>query len=230
MGKEAVKLLSAKGFKLGLADQQIERLQAFSMELPYEAIITQMNVANHIESREKLAALIEALGGVDLFIFCAGIKDDKTEKWESEHGLFQVNAIGFAALVHYVFHYYKAKNIKGQIVGLTSVLAMRGFNFAVPYCASKFFMRGYMQALRHQSAVQKLGISITDVRPGFVRTTMTENTKNMFWESTVEKAAAQIVNAIDKKRRWVYVTKRWELIGLCCKYLPGIIVNNLRAP
>ncbi len=228
MGKASAKQLAEKGYRLGLADYQVDLLDAFSKELPGEVLTCKINVAHHKEAREQLGFLIERLGGVDLFIFCAGIRDDKTQRWESENQVYQINAIGFAALTHFVFNYFRNNGKKGQIVALSSILAMRGFGFATPYCASKFFIRGYLQGLRHQSAVQKLGISITEIRPGFVKTPMTENQKNLFWVSSVEKAAKQIVTAIDQKKKWAYVTKRWELVGLLCKFIPTALLNNIK--
>jgi short-subunit dehydrogenase len=105
---------------------------------------------------------------------------------------------------------------------------MRGFSFAIPYCASKAFMRGYMQGLRHESAIHNLGITITDIRPGFVNTSMIKNQKGLFWVSPVQKAAVQIVSAINKKKKWAYISKRWELIGLICKFLPDAMWHNLK--
>ena len=228
MGKASAIRLAGKGYRLGLADCQVDLLDAYAKELPADVFTCKINVAHHIEAREQLGVLIERIGGVDLFIYCVGIRHDKTQSWESENELYQVNAIGFAALTHFIFNYFRDNKMMGHIVGLTSILAMRGVDFATPYCASKFFMRGYLQGLRHQSAAQKLGISITEIRPGFVRTPMTNNQRNLFWVSSVEKAAVQIMQAIDRKKKWAYVTKRWELVGLLFKFTPTAMMNLLK--
>jgi short-subunit dehydrogenase len=225
MGKASAIRLAEKGYRLGLADCQFDLLSAFSKELSADVLTCKIDVAHPEEARDQLRVLIERMGGVDLFIFCAGVRHDKSQTWEGENEVYRINAIGFAALTHLVFNYFRNNRKKGHIVGITSILAMRGFDFATPYCASKFFMRGYLQGLRHQSAIQKLGISITEIRPGFVRTPMTNNQQRLFWVSSVEKAAAQIVKAIDQKKKWVYVTKRWELLGLLFKFTPTVIIN-----
>jgi short-subunit dehydrogenase len=61
-------------------------------------------------------------------------------------------------------------------------------------------------------------IIVTDVRPGFVDTAMAKGT-GLFWVSPVQKAADQIFEAIKRKKKVVYVTKRWKLIGILLKII-----------
>lgn len=227
MGKETARLFANEGYTLGLADERLDLLEQVSTELPGNIVIRKIDVVRQFEAREILTELIAELGGVDIFIYCAGIAD-KSGVWENEYKLHQVNAVGFAALANMVFNYYRTNDKSGQIVGISSLLAMRGFRQAIPYCASKAFMRSYMQGLRHEAAANHLGITITDIRPGFVKTRMIENQKGLFWVSPVEKAAAQIASAISRKKKYAYISGRWEIVGLIWKYLPDWIVHNLK--
>ncbi len=192
IGKEVAGILINEGYELALADYRIDLLQEFSNQFPQKVFIKKIDVALQSEARELVNELIEALGGVDVFIYCAGVKV-QSSLWRDEYNLHQVNAVGFAALASLVFQYFRDKNQPGHIVGISSLLAMRGFENAIAYCASKAFMRTYMQGLQHKSAVRNLGITVTDIRPGFVNTSMLENRKGLFWVSTVKKAAAEIV-------------------------------------
>jgi cbb3-type cytochrome oxidase subunit 1 len=49
----------------------------------------------------------------------------------------------------------------------------------------------------------------------------------LFWVAPVEKAAKQIWTAIVKKRKAVYVSKRWFLVALLFKIAPNWLVNRL---
>ena len=62
-------------------------------------------------------------------------------------------------------------------------------------------------------------IAVTDIRPGFVQTAMAKG-DGLFWVSSVEKAAAQIFDAIKAKKRVVYITKRWRFIAFLISILP----------
>jgi len=42
----------------------------------------------------------------------------------------------------------------------------------------------------------------------------------LFWVAPVEKAAKQIVSAIQSKRKVAYITKRWWGIAMALKLLP----------
>jgi short-subunit dehydrogenase len=67
---------------------------------------------------------------------------------------------------------------------------------------------------------------VTDVRPGYVNTDMAKG-EGMFWVAPVEKAAQQIFNAITRKKKIVYITKRWRIIGLLLKIMPYSILRKL---
>ena len=69
-------------------------------------------------------------------------------------------------------------------------------------------------------------IFVTDVRPGFVNTEMAKG-EGLFWVASVEKASKQIYNAILKKRKIVYVTKRWRIIASILKRIPNFIYDKM---
>jgi len=71
-----------------------------------------------------------------------------------------------------------------------------------------------------------MNIHITDIRPGFVDTRMAKG-EGLFWVASVEKAAKQIYTAIVKKKKIVYVTKRWGIIALVLKRIPNFIYDRM---
>ncbi|MFM7090093.1 MAG: oxidoreductase, partial [Bacteroidota bacterium] len=66
----------------------------------------------------------------------------------------------------------------------------------------------------------------TDVRPGFVDTDMAKG-EGQFWVASVEKATRQIFIAIKQRKKMVYITKRWKLIAIILKGIPGKLYNRL---
>jgi short-subunit dehydrogenase len=48
-----------------------------------------------------------------------------------------------------------------------------------------------------------------------------------FWVAPVDKAAAQIYSGIKKKRRKLYITKRWRLVAWLMNVLPISIYKKI---
>ena len=83
-----------------------------------------------------------------------------------------------------------------------------------------------MEGLHMKSKKLKANVTITDIQPGFVNTKMAKG-NGQFWIAPVEKAAHQIVLAIDKKKWRAYITKRWWLIAQLMKWAPGWLYHKI---
>jgi short-subunit dehydrogenase len=57
---------------------------------------------------------------------------------------------------------------------------------------------------------------------------MTANNKNMFWVASTEKAVQQMMHAIEKRKKRIYITKRWKLIALIASLTPQFIWDRLK--
>ncbi|HNC38508.1 MAG TPA: hypothetical protein PK492_04040, partial [Chitinophagaceae bacterium] len=95
------------------------------------------------------------------------------------------------------------------------------------YAASKAFESIYCEGLSIKARKLKKEIYITCIEPGFVNTDMAHGGDKMFWIAPVEKASRQIIKAIEKKKRKVYITKRWWLIAKLMRLLPYWIYRKL---
>jgi short-subunit dehydrogenase len=210
---------------VAVVDKNLTALKStFSYSVPAN-LIAALDVVNSVTARHQLLHLVQKMGRVDTLIYTAAIAD-KSGIWENELQQHHINAIGFAAVAHAIFYYFKENNIKGQIVGFSSVLAYRGMQQATPYCAGKCFVRCYMQGLRHTSKANNLGITITEICPGFVQTPMISNQQNTFWITPLAKATMQIIKAVDNKKQMVFVSKRWGIIAGLLYCLPNFIFHS----
>lgn len=73
----------------------------------------------------------------------------------------------------------------------------------------------------------KMQIFVTDVRPGFVDTAMAKG-GGQFWVASVDKATNQIFDGIIiKRKKIVYVTKRWKLIAAILKRIPRQLYDRM---
>jgi short-subunit dehydrogenase len=183
-------------------------------------------VAQVDEARAALAQLIQELGGADLVIVSAGTGHlNPGLDWEPERDTIDVNVRGFAALATAALQHFIGQG-SGHLVAISSIAAVRGAAAAPAYNASKAFVSNYMQGLQQKVCKLGLPITVTDIQPGLVDTAMAQG-EGLFWVQPPRKAAAQIMAAIEKKKKRAYVTRRWRLIAWILKILPDFVYNRL---
>jgi short-subunit dehydrogenase len=69
-------------------------------------------------------------------------------------------------------------------------------------------------------------ITVTDIKPGFVKTSLAKG-QGIFWAADADKAAMQIYEAIKRKKSTAYITRRWTLVAWFLKFFPGFIYKKL---
>jgi hypothetical protein len=69
-------------------------------------------------------------------------------------------------------------------------------------------------------------ISITDIRPGLVNTSMTER-RNSLFVAPVKIVAAQICKAIERKKNISYVPKRYNIIAYLMRNMPFCFYSRM---
>lgn len=226
IGAALARALSQQGYVLGLAarrEQLLERLQA---ELPQPSFRRQIDVADPASAMPQLEELITEMGDVELYIVNAGVGFlNEQLEWEREAATIAVNVTGFCAMVNVAMRALHARG-SGQLVGISSIAALRGARHAPAYNASKAFVSSYLEGVRQHCRHRALPITVLDVQPGFVDTAMAQG-PNRFWVASAETAARQIWRAIERRRLHVYVTRRWRLIAWLLKLLPGAIYQRL---
>lgn len=227
IGRELALQLSAKGYKVGLTGRRTERLQELKEEIGELAHIRTLDVTDHEQAEKVYNELLEEMGGMDIMILNAGMgRIQMLPPWEAESKIIELNALAFAHGCHFAFDYFRNRD-EGQIVGMSSMAALLAFRSAAAYTASKHFISNYMTSYRQKAKRVNGDIAITEIRPGYVWTEMTERSKGMFWVATVEKAVRQMVTGIEKRKNYVYVTKRWRLIAWVAKLVPRWVWDRL---
>ena len=226
IGKELAKTLARNGFNVGLAARRLDLLEAVARDIPTRAFVKVIDVSKPVEAMQLLRELIAEMKDVDLFVISAGTGfiNPKLE-WKLESETIAVNVSGFAAIANIAVEHLQARG-HGQLVGISSIAALRGNREAPAYNASKAFMSNYLQGLSHKFARLRLPITVTDVQPGFVDTAMAKADRK-FWMASPEKAAAQIFEAIRKRKNHVYVTRRWRIIAWLIKIVPDWLVHRV---
>ena len=198
IGKELAKILVVEGYSVGITGRRLYLLEQLQRELPIQSFIQEMDVTSP-DAPRQLQTLINQMQGIDLIIISAGVGFiDPELPWSKEKETIDTNVFGFAAMANVVWQHFKQQG-SGHLVGISSIAAIRGGG-APAYNASKAFVSNYLQGLRYLISKSGLPITITDIQPGFVDTRMAQG-EGLFWVATPEKAAAQIYQAIRKKKK-----------------------------
>lgn len=225
IGRElAVRYLKA-GHKVGITGRRKELLEELQQQYPQQVSFECFDVTGN-QNTEHLNSLIIQLDGMDLFVYNSGIGDTSKElNPDLEISTTQTNVNGFVALTVHAFNYF-VKQGYGQIAATSSVASNRGNSWAPSYSASKAYMSTYMEGLAIKAERMKLKIAVTDIQPGFVKTKMAKG-EGLFWVADLEKATNQILDALEKRKRKVYITKRWALIAWLMKQMPYVFYKKM---
>lgn len=218
LGRALTARLANSGYRVGVIARREDRLRELGEQFPGQIEIAVVDVSDLAALQEAIDNLVGQLGGLDLCIANAGIGRPNLDlQLDPDRETIEVNVLGFVATVLAAARYF-AKQGRGHIVGISSVAALRSNASAPAYNASKAFELSYLEALA--VSLTRFGVDVTDIRPGFVYTEMTEKNEKMFWVATPDVAAEHIYRAILKKKRVAYITPRWRFAGWLMRLLP----------
>jgi short-subunit dehydrogenase len=226
IGKSITEILIQNGYAVGVTGRRLDRLQSLKDKNPNKIFYCQMDVQDVSAVESICNNLVDQLGGLDLFIISAGIGDEnKSLNFSIENNVIKTNVQGFTCVADWAMNYFK-KQGHGHLVNISSIAGLIGNGDAPSYNATKAFQINYLEGLRLNADKSGAEIYVTDVRPGFVDTDMAKG-EGMFWVAPVEKAAQQIFKAIQKKKKIVYITKRWRMIGWLLKIMPYSMLRKM---
>lgn len=226
IGRELSKILARHHYTVGVMARRIDLLNELVTEIGSPSFAARIDVSDPDSAMEALKKLIERMGGVELVVLSAGTGHLNEElDWNLENDAIKTNVSGFAAMANVAVRHFIEKG-SGHLVGISSIAALRGGRESPAYNASKAFESNYLEGLRQKVRKRRLPITITDVKPGFVKTAMAKG-DGIFWAAEADKAANQIYSAIKRKKTSVYITKRWRFVAWLIKMIPGPLYERL---
>jgi len=218
IGRKMAELYAATGNIVGITGRRKELLDEIENMFPGK-IKTECFDVTANENIARLTSLIQKTGGLDILVYSSGIGElSKELDWQIDKRTVETNVNGFIEIANWVFNYF-IKQGDGRMAVISSIAANRGNSWAPAYSASKAFQSNYFEALAIKAKKMKKDIGVTCIEPGFVATKMAKGNKR-FWVVPLEKAATQIIAAIEKKKQKVYVSKRWWLVAKMMRLIP----------
>ena len=219
IGRETALIYIAKGWKVGIAGRRAAELESLRAEAP-EQVSAQVLDVTQDDAPQKLQALIEQVGGMDVFLLSSGIgKQNPTLETGLELTTAATNVDGFIRMTNAAYHYFKQQGY-GHLAVISSIAGTKGLGAAPAYSATKGFQNIYMDALNQLSRMQKLNIAFTDIRPGFVATPLLNKQKKYPMLMHPRIVAFDIVEAIERKKRVAIIDWKFRLVVAFWRLIP----------
>ena len=211
IGREVALIYIAQGWKVGVAGRREAELEALRSAYPEQVSAQPLDVTKE-DAPQKLQALIEQVGGMDVFLLSSGIgKQNPTLETGLELATAATNVEGFIRMTNAAFHYFEQQG-HGHLAVISSIAGTKGLGAAPAYSATKGFQNIYMDALDQLARMKKLNIRFTDIRPGFVATPLLNNQKKYPMLMDAPIVALDIVSAIEKKKRVAIIDWKFRLL------------------
>lgn len=178
--------------------------------------ILSVDVTNREKVLEAGAKVLKEVGAVTILVNNAGIMPSHSLLEHTEGEIRKTIEINLVA--HFwMFQAFLPKMIetnRGHIVALSSMAGIMGFQNLVPYCGTKFAVRGVQEALSEELRCKSKGksnIKFTTIFPYMVDTGLCKKVKIRFQKFmpmiNPEEAAAAIISAQRKGIEEMSITK-----------------------
>ncbi|MEG8947945.1 SDR family NAD(P)-dependent oxidoreductase [Rosettibacter firmus] len=204
IGKALAEKLSREKCKLILCSRRVDILENFknTNQTIAEIFPFKCDVSNKEEVKNTYEKIKNEIGMLDIAILNAGVGHRmKVENFDSKlaEETFGVNIFGLIYWIENIIPDF-IKNRSGIIAGVSSLADNRGYSGSGFYCASKSAATIFLEGLRVE--LKPYGVKVITIKPGFVKTPMTDkNEFKMPFLMSPEKAADIILSGLRKEKR-----------------------------
>jgi len=233
MGRALARLMSERGdrlFLLGRDAADLER-SARDLEVRGTAGTSVGTAACDLEQPETFAPALAAaeagLRGLDTVVVTAGAFATQ-DALEADATLARrVLTVDFAHTVLFCEEARRRLLARGggTLCVFSSVAGERGRKPVVLYGSAKAGLSRYLEGLDHRFHAQ--GLRVVCVKPGFVRTSMTEGLPSPPFAGEPEGVARIALRAIDRGTPVAYAPPIWGLIMAVIRLLPRFVMRRV---
>lgn len=230
IGRAIARDYAARGYAIQLAGRDPDELENNARDL---AVRYGATASVHLFDTLELATHAQFVGSLeplpDIVICTVGLMKDQAEcerdPDEAELVLCS-NFNGPAHILALIANRLAARG-SGTIIGISSVAGDRGRARNYVYGSAKAAFTAFLSGLR--ARLTPLGVHVITVKPGYVRTRMTDGmTLPPLLTASPEQVAVAIRKAEQRGRSIVYVRPIWRLIMAIICALPEPIFKRLR--
>ncbi|QDE33902.1 SDR family NAD(P)-dependent oxidoreductase [Microbacterium foliorum] len=248
MGADIARLLARRRVHLALIDHNADGLAALAAELEGTTVTTHVVDLRDDDAVFAAAAEITAAHRrVNALITCAGssmLGDIDQLTMEEMRWLTDVNLWGTVSITKALLPALRSAHA-AHITHLASVYALAAPAGRIPYSLSKFAVRGFSEALRHE--LEGTSVTVGAVYPAGVRTGIilhgryaaaidpavaarAAGAQAAMYHTEPADAAAQIVRATERRRARSMIGREARLIDVLARLAPTGYWRVMRRP
>lgn len=231
IGYQLAKDLAKEGANVALLARRKNILDELAEELksfPPKIITAYCDVTSKESIKAAFDFVKKEFGNIDIVILNSGTSYRmKIDKFNAERveEIFNVNLIGFIQCLNEIIPGF-IKRKHGCIIGISSLSEVRGFPGSAAYSASKAAVSIFLESLRIE--LRKYNVKVITVKPGFVKTSMTQKNEffmPFYWD--VKKASKKILNGIKKEKSIIQFPLPIVFGSKLLKFLPDWLFDYL---
>ena len=242
IGRSLALQCAALGSKLGLCDINHENLQEtveLARDLGSHVVSSAFDVSELQAFQNFAQKVLSEIGACDILVNNAGVSlssDVASMAREDFEWLMNINFWGVVNGCSSLLPQLRTRP-EAHIICVSSVFGLVALPGQAAYCASKFALRGYMDALRLELRASPIGVTL--VHPGGVKTNIVRSARNIsnplgqpidteemalsfehLAQTTPAQAAWQIVQAIYKNKSKLLIGADAKLIDIAVRLWP----------
>ncbi len=233
IGRAVARELAAQAAELHLLGRDVDDLERSARDLEQRGggrrpvLVSKCDLEQPEDFEAALAAADNALSGFDTVIITAALFGTQ-EELENDIGftrrLLTVNFANTVVLCELARKRLLSRG-GGTLCVVSSVAGERGRKPVVLYGASKAGLSAYLEGLDHKFRSQ--GLKVVCVKPGFVKTSMTEGLKPPPFAGEPEQVAKDIVRALGPGTPVLYTPRIWALVMFVIRLLPRFVMRRI---
>ncbi len=237
IGRALAQLLDARGFRLALNDVNGAALDETRATLKGEAELAAFDVSKRGAMEDFSARVLARFGRADWVVNNAGVDLAQSLSEVSYEDFEWLMGINFWGVVHGTKAFLPAllKQQRGAVVNVSSVFGLVAHPMHGTYCASKFAVRGFTEALRHE--LRGTGVQVVCVHPGGIKTNIVRNSRfradaggidktdaasffDRIARTSAEKAAQVIADGVQAGKKRILIGSDAVAIDVSQRLLP----------
>lgn len=230
IGIAAAHAFAARGHAIQLALRGPDRAAADAADIALRHGVTVTCHGFDVLDGQSHGAFIDNLPELPHIVVCAvGLMGDQDRNRADPARaalVLRSNLEGPAAILERLAERFAARG-SGVIIGISSVAGDRGRAANYLYGAAKAGFTAWLSGLRQR--LSNSGVRVVTVKPGFVRTAMTDGLRlSPLLTASPAQVAQRIVAASRGGSEVIYVQRRWWLVMAIVKLLPEALFKRTR--
>ncbi len=237
IGRSLALAYADRGADVAISGRRLSKLESTVGEIEERGVegrAVQCDVTAEEQVEAAVDRVVDDLGRLDIaianagFAISAGIEELSADDWRRQ---LDVNVVGVAITARHALP--ELRKTDGRMVLMGSVAGTVTMPDEVAYSASKYAVRAIGQGLAME--LDDSPVSCTTLQPGFVESEIVkrDNTDEVHedWEDRrpqmlvwpADKAAQQMVGAIERRRREYTFTGHGRIASFFGKHMPGFV-------